>query len=100
MRELGPLISFELVSIDINLKQENYAAAIQRIDNVLSRVPRKEKWLVRRAEVLEQAGLLTEARIAYMSALGAIEVLPDRYSRTPALALLRQHAEMQVNKLH
>jgi len=100
VRKLGPLISFELASIDINIKQENYAAAIKRIDNVISRVPRKEKWLVRRAEVLEQAGRYSEARIAYMSALDAIEVLPVHQSRTPALALLKQHAEVKVKKLH
>lgn len=96
---LGWLMSFAITSIDINLKQKNYDAALERIDTILTKISRKERWLVRRAEVLEQSGRFKEAKISYLSALSAIKKLSDRHSKLPAVITLKQKAITHVSQL-
>ncbi len=84
IRKYGPLILLESCAVDIDLERQHYDAALTRIDRVLSVMTRKEKWLVRRAEILEKAGRIEEAGATYEDALRAIEALPDRLQQIPA----------------
>lgn len=83
IRRMGPLVTLELPAIDLEVDLKRYDAALARIEVVMSRLPRKETWLVRRARVLAAAGRKEEAQAAYCAALKAIESLPrtHRYSR-------------------
>lgn len=84
IQKLGPLILLQSLAIDLEVKRQHYDAALIRIDQVLTEVSRKEKWLTRRGEVLESAARPEEARVAYADALKAIESLPSRLRQVPA----------------
>ncbi len=90
-RKLGPLILLESLAIDLEVEGQRYDAALVRIDRVLTEMSRKEKWLVRRGEVLEMAGREEEARVAYRDAVKAIEALPSRLRKVPAVRELETH---------
>ena len=80
----GPLILLESCAIDLEVERHHYDAALTRIDRVLKGMTRKEKWLLRRGQVLEKAGRMEEARAVYEDALDALGSLPDRLQQIPA----------------
>ena len=80
----GPLILLESCAIDLEIGHHHYDAALARIDRILQGTTRKERWLLRRGEVLEKAGRIQEARATYDLALEAIKALPQRLQQTPA----------------
>ncbi len=84
IRRLGPLVVLASVAIDLEVKRNRYDAALDRIDQVLAQLARKDRWLVRRAEILQKAGRMEEARATYQAALAAIESLPPHLRQTPA----------------
>ena len=59
------------------LSRGRYERALERLERIAAQSPRKEPWLIRRGEILEQAGRTDEARAAYAGALEAIESLPS-----------------------
>jgi tetratricopeptide (TPR) repeat protein len=91
--QLGPLVSLELCAIDLELAAGRRDAALARLAVVAAQSPRKEQWLVRQAEILEEAGRSVEARLAYEQAAGALEVLPSRHRRTRATLELERRVQ-------
>jgi tetratricopeptide (TPR) repeat protein len=89
LARLGHPVSLVLVAIELEVAARRYDAALQRIDAMCSRTPRKELWLARRGEVLEKAGRAAEARAAYQAALAAIDELPEQRRRTKMMTDLR-----------
>lgn len=85
---LGPLILLQSRAVEFEIRAQRYAAALARIDQILAQSPRKETWLARRGEVLQQAGFEAEARASFAQALAAIDALPSRRRQTPALVEL------------
>jgi len=81
---LGPVVLLQSKAVDLEVRARRYGSALGRIDQILSTMPRKERWLTRRGEVLERVGLIDEARASYAEALAAIERLPRRLRETPA----------------
>jgi tetratricopeptide (TPR) repeat protein len=75
---VGSVVSLELAAIELERHSKNWDGAIQRIDTMVALNPHRETWLVRRAQILEEAGRADEAHAAYAQALEAIESLPDR----------------------
>ncbi len=84
IQKLGPLILLESLAIELEVRRGRYDAALVRIDQVLTKVPRKEKWLAWRGEILERGGRVEEALATYEDALKAIESLPSRLRQVPA----------------
>jgi len=95
---LGPLVTLELAAIDLELRRQNYDAALTRLDLITAQSERKEMWLVRRGEILKAAGRNEEARIAFSAALAAIESLPQerRKSRTMIALQLRARSALKL----
>ena len=91
VRRLGPLVVLESLAIDLEAERHRYDAALDRIDRVLVRQARKERWLVRRAEILRKAGREEEARATYQAALAAVESLPPHLLEIPASQELEAH---------
>ncbi len=83
--QVGPVVLLQSRAVDLEIRAHRYGAALSRIDEILSTMPRKERWLVRRGEVLEQVGMNDQAYATYAEALAAIERLPSRLGKTPAL---------------
>lgn len=92
---LGPLVTLTLAALEIEVQQNDFDAALKRIDHALLAAKRREQWLWRRAEILEKAGRAGEARRSCQQALEAIEALPPRLRYLPATADL----ENQVKSL-
>jgi predicted Zn-dependent protease len=96
IQKLGPTITLELLAIDLQVKVKRYDAALSRLDSILARSPRKETWLVRKAEILAQAGRKQEAREEFARALSALESLPPQYRSTRAMAELEKRCKTAI----
>jgi tetratricopeptide (TPR) repeat protein len=96
---LGQPVSLQLRAVELELLRGRTDAALARIESIATRSPRKEPWLVRRAEILEQAGRREDARKSYAEALAAIEALPAARRTTAAVGRLRNEAETALGRL-
>ena len=73
--KLGPLIALAQEAIAIEEAAGHFPEALARIEKVIQSAPRKERWLVRRAALLEKMERPREARVALIAARAAIESL-------------------------
>lgn len=89
MIKLGNLISLQEKAIHLETQLKQWGGALNRIDKVLEQFPRKEIWLVRRAEILVKANRRDEAKITAQKALEEIEALPDHLRNTAAMVSLK-----------
>lgn len=96
---LGSIVTLELEAIAIERRLHRYDAALTRVDAYTSNAARKETWLVRRAEILEEAGRRDDARVAYQSALTAIAALPDYIRSTRASSALVNRIRTSLDHL-
>ena len=87
----------QLSAIELELRRQNYDAALVRLDRVTSQSERKEAWLVRRGEILKLAGREEEARAAFNAALVAIESLPPAHRQNKAVTTLQLRARRGLN---
>jgi predicted Zn-dependent protease len=99
IKKLGPLVTLQLFAIDLEVKQKRYDAALARLDQIAAQSPRKETWLARRGEILQQAGRVGEARETFQAALKAIASLPPARRQAPAMAELEKRLLAAVNDL-
>jgi manganese oxidase len=76
LKKFGSIITLETAALEIELQQRNFDAAVRRVDRLIDQMPRKDIWLMRRGDVLVQAGRLEPARKSYEDALDAITRLP------------------------
>jgi tetratricopeptide (TPR) repeat protein len=99
IRRIGPLVALELPAVDLELRLQRYDRALSRLEAVSSQSPRKETWLARRAEILEQAGRVSEAVQTYSTAMKSIEALPLAQRRTPAMTELETRLRTALVRL-
>ena len=85
---LGPLVSLEEPALDLEITLGRTEDALARLTRLETKSPRRELWLVRRAEVLFHAQRFPEAETARRNALAAIEQLPPRLRHTRAMQAL------------
>ena len=98
MALLGPLMTLQLLAVDLERAAEQFDAALTRVDQIASQSPRKESWWLMRGEILDQAGRAQEAQQAYTQALTAIESLPGNHRRTKGT--LRLEARIRAALAH
>lgn len=94
---LGPLVTIQLHAIDLELKRKQFDAALNRLEKIASQSPRKETWLARRGEILQQAGRREEARAAYEQALKALDSLPSARRNVPAMTELERRIKAAID---
>jgi tetratricopeptide (TPR) repeat protein len=99
LQRIGPLVTLQLLAIDLELRRTNYTGALERVDGVVQRSPRKETWLARKGEILEKAGRLDDARQAYESAIAALATLPPVRRNVPAMAQLEKRLRAQIDAI-
>jgi len=99
IKKLGPLVTLQLYAIDVEIKQKRFDAALARLERVAAQSPRKETWLARRGEILQQAGRKAEAREAFQSALAAMDKLPPARRHVPAMAELEKRLQQALDSL-
>lgn len=100
VRRLGPLVTLELFAIDLELRQKNFDGAIGRLEKVAEKSPRKETWLMRRGEILRQAGRTSEAKQSFQAALAALDTLPPTRRNVPAMLELQRRIRTELEKLN
>ncbi len=92
---LGPLVTLHSLALDIELRERRRDAALARIERLLGFFPSQEQWLIKRGEILAEAGRVTEARDSIHAGLKAIDSLPpDRRRAKAALELETQAREL------
>lgn len=96
---LGHPVTLETEAIDLETSLGLHDAALERLDRLIGRSPRKESWLFRRGEILEAAGRPAEALQAYGSALRAIDALPSARRGTRAVAGLEERIRAGLERL-
>lgn len=95
---LGPLVTLQLLAIDLESRRKNYEAALSRLDLIAAQSERKEMWLVRRGEILRNAGRIEEARATFKAALVAIESLPPNRRQNRAVTTLELRARSGLKR--
>jgi tetratricopeptide (TPR) repeat protein len=98
IRSLGPLVTLELPAIELERKQKNFEAALQRLEKVSAMMPRKETWLKRRGEILLEAGRPQDARSAFEQALKALQSLPPSRRFVPAMVDLEKSLRVYLEE--
>jgi tetratricopeptide (TPR) repeat protein len=98
IQNLGALVTLQLYAIDIELKRKNFDAALDRLEKISAQSPRKETWLARRGEILQQAGRNDEARQAYQNALNAMATLPPARRNVPAMLELEKRIKAAMEE--
>jgi len=96
MTRLGPLVVLQQNAIDIEIKQKHFDAALARVERATAQAPRKETWLERRGDILQQAGRSKEATEAYQAALNALATLPPSRRQVPAMIDMEQRLRLAV----
>ena len=94
--KLGTVPALEETAIGLEMDRQHYNAALAHVDRIIARSVRKESWLVRRGQILRQAGREDEARAAYRAALDAIAQLPDHVRARPAVQALAAQAQGEM----
>lgn len=84
VKRLGFVGTLSLYSVELEVKRKRYDAALKRLDEILARSVRKERWFAMRGEIHQQAGRNHEAREAFLQSIKAIEALPLRHRKTRA----------------
>lgn len=79
---VGSALPLQLALLDLELELSKVDAALARLEEIARASDRKDLWLVRRGEILRQAGRKGEARSAYSAALACIEALPAARRKT------------------
>ena len=85
---LGKLVALVVPAVELEVAAGRFDAALARIDALLEILPRKETWLVRRAELLEKAGRPDDARISWEKARKEFSALPPTRQSTPQMTTL------------
>ncbi len=76
LARLGPVPSLQLKALRIEEARANYDAALGWLDKLLASSTHPETWLVRKGQLLKQAGRSDDATTAYREALDAWEQRP------------------------
>ena len=90
LARLGPVVSLQVLAIDVERSRGAYDAALARVDAMSAQWDRDESLLALRGDVLAEAGRTLEAQAAYTAALQAVEEREARGRATPATRRLHE----------
>ncbi|MEO5895366.1 MAG: tetratricopeptide repeat protein [Vicinamibacterales bacterium] len=96
---LGPLVTLQDFAVELDLEAKRYDAALARVDLVISRINGAPAWLLRRAQILEQAHRSEDAAQGYLDTIAAITALPPARRHSRAMADLIARAQAGVARV-
>jgi tetratricopeptide (TPR) repeat protein len=99
MRALGAIVTLQSYAIELELSQGRHDAAIRRVEAILARARRPERWLFKLGEIQERAGRKDRAAAAYRAALKAIAALPPSHRGVAATRELAATIQARAEKL-
>lgn len=95
----GPLPALQLKAVDLEVGRGDIDAALRRLSAIAERADRKERWLMRRGDVLLAAGRTNEARAEFHAARAALDLLPEKLKRAWIATDLRQQIDTKLASL-
>jgi tetratricopeptide (TPR) repeat protein len=95
----GPVPALLRLALDLEIEQQQYTAALARLDALTAQAADREVWLVRRGEILELAGRPRDARLAFEAAVAAIAARPAHRRGAPAVRDLETRARSAAERL-
>jgi tetratricopeptide (TPR) repeat protein len=96
---LGPAPALEEKALELELRSGQVDAALARLDRMNSGPAQRDILLLRRAEILEEAGRSEEARAAYAQTLVALDSRTPSRRSTPAAKQLESQARDGIARL-
>lgn len=93
---LGAIPSLVDAAVALEERAQNWTGAIERIENALRVIPGSARWLARKAECEERAGLAEQALRSRRAALAFLDALPDARRAVPANAELAEALRKQI----
>ncbi len=95
----GPLVSLQTAAIDLELRRANVDAALGRLDALSGQSAPNPQWLIRRAEILRDAGRRDQAKAACRQALEAMGRLPAGRQQTQMMLGLKKQIDTLLIQL-
>jgi tetratricopeptide (TPR) repeat protein len=99
IQRYGPLPALQLKAVELEVGRGQVDAALRRLSAIAERADRKERWLMRRGEVLLAAGRTNEARVEFAAARAALDQLPEKLKRAWIATDLRQQIDTKLASL-
>lgn len=99
LAQLGHFNMLVEAAIELDLRTADFASALTRVDRALENMPRRERWLARRGEILVRAGRPQEAAGAFRAALAAIDQLPEQHRDTVPMERLASATRAALDRL-
>jgi predicted Zn-dependent protease len=85
IKRRGEIVALHTAAIDLEIKRRRYDLAVERVDRLAETMPRKEPFLLRRGEILLQAGKPCEARASLIASQEGFDSLPAVRKNTRAV---------------
>jgi len=86
LRRLGPDPALLQMTLKLAETAELHERALAAVQSLQAQAPRPEPWMLRRAEILQQAGRADDAKAAWTSLRDHLLALPNLERGTPLLA--------------
>jgi len=99
VKQLGPVITLQVVALELELKQKHFDAALARLDTIVAQAARKENWFARRGDIELLAGRPADARKSFAAALSAVTNLPARLQQSPLVLNLQTRVQASLQTL-
>lgn len=96
---LGTDIVLEEKEIELLCEAKLYTEALEKINHQIDSFPRKEKWLFKKASLLEEMKQSEKALTVYQKTLFNIQLLPTRLQKTSRIIELEAQAMEGIQRL-
>jgi predicted Zn-dependent protease len=96
---LGNLPSLVQPAVDVAIERKAWDRAVQLLDAAAAASVRKERWLMKKGEVLEKAGKSTEALETFRRALAEFETLPPNRRGVAAMIAFEQGLRTSIERV-
>ena len=98
-QRLGNVAVLDQAAVDVDIERGEIKSALGRLDLLAKTTPPRERWLVRKATLLEGAGRIDEARATWLAAKKAIDARPGHRRAVPALQTLSETIDTALERL-
>ena len=99
INKLGNIRILEDYAVDLERKRSNYQAALQRLDRIINQSTRKESLLIKRGDILLEAGQPAQAEADFAAARDAIDALPAQRRHNRAMKQMRSAIDRRMHSL-
>ncbi len=99
LEKKGNLISLREERLNLFIEAKYYDQALLELDNLINEFVRKEKWLIKKAEVYYAANRFSESKETFLTAISTIENLSPRFQKQDRIIELKKIAKSYLAKM-